>query len=92
MVINVLAIGDTGNIISTMKKFTKNVRIHLINFPKDGAGSFTYDDVETFENYKVKFSKVYTTHEEETYRYAAYLKNLKKIKEEYLKLKNDIKL
>jgi len=54
MVINVLAIGDTGNIISTMKKFTKNVRIHLINFPKDGAGSFTYDDVETFENYKVK--------------------------------------
>ena len=53
MVINVLAIGDTGNIISTMKKFTKNVRIHLINFPKDGAGSFTYDDVETFENYKV---------------------------------------
>ena len=54
MVINVLAIGDTGNIISTMKKFTKNIHIHLINFPKDGAGSFTYDDVETFENYKVK--------------------------------------
>ena len=54
MTINVLAIGDTGNIISTMKKFTKNIEIHLINFPKDGAGSFTYDDVETFENYKVK--------------------------------------
>ena len=54
MVINVLAIGDTGNIMSTMKKFTKNTQIHLINFPKDGAGTFTYDDVETFENYKVK--------------------------------------
>ena len=54
MVLNVLAIGDIGNIISTMKKFSKNTRIHLINFPKDGAGEFTYDDVETFENYKVK--------------------------------------
>ena len=55
MVINVLAIGDVGNIISTLSKFTKKSKIHLINFHKDGAGVFTYnEDVETFENYKVK--------------------------------------
>ena len=55
MVINVLAIGDIGNIISTLSKFTKKSKIHIINFPKDGAGVFTYDEnVETFENYKVK--------------------------------------
>ena len=55
MVINVLAIGDVGNIISTLSKFTKKSKIHLINFHKDGAGIFTYnEDVETFENYKVK--------------------------------------
>ena len=55
MVINVLAIGDIGNIISTLSKFTKKSKIHIINFPKDGAGVFTYNEnVETFENYKVK--------------------------------------
>ena len=55
MIINVLAIGDVGNIISTLSKFTKKSKIHLINFHKDGAGVFTYnEDVETFENYKVK--------------------------------------
>ena len=55
MVINVLAIGDVGNIISTLSKFTKKSKIHIINFPKDGAGVFTYNEnVETFENYKVK--------------------------------------
>ena len=55
MVINVLAIGDVGNIITTMKKFTKKSEIYLINFPKDGAGTFTYDEgMETFDNYKVK--------------------------------------
>ena len=55
MVINVLAIGDVGNIISTLSKFTKKSKIHLINFHKDGEGVFTYnEDVETFENYKVK--------------------------------------
>ena len=55
MVINVLAIGDVGNIILTLSKFTKKSKIHLINFHKDGAGVFTYnEDVETFENYKVK--------------------------------------
>jgi len=55
MVLNVLAIGDTGNIIATMQKFTKKTKIYLINFPKDGAGNFTYDEnIDTFKNYKVK--------------------------------------
>ena len=54
MVLNVLAIVDTGNIIATMQKFTKKTKIYLINFPKDGAGIYTYDEnYELFENYKV---------------------------------------
>ena len=53
MTINVLAIGDVGNILSTLRKFTKT-KIHIINSPKDGAGIFTYDDnYELFENYNV---------------------------------------
>ena len=59
MVINVLAIGDVGNIISTLSKFTKKSKIHLINFHKDGAGVFTYnEDVETFENYKYSLAQL----------------------------------
>ena len=54
MVIKVLAIGDIGNIVRTLRKFTKKSKIHLIQYPKDGSGVFTYyDDVETFENWKV---------------------------------------
>ena len=54
MVIKVLAIGDIGNIVRTLTKFTKKSKIHLIQYPKDGSGVFTYyDDVETFENWKV---------------------------------------
>ena len=53
MTINVLAIGDVGNILATLRKFTK-AKIHIINSPKDDAGVFTYDDnYELFENYKV---------------------------------------
>ena len=54
MVINILAIGDVGNNLSTLRKFTKT-KIHIINSPKDDAGLFTYDDsYELFENYKVQ--------------------------------------
>ena len=54
LVLNILAIGDVGNVIKTLSKFTKESSIHIINFPKDGAGVFTYDDdIELFESYKV---------------------------------------
>ena len=54
MVINILAIGDVGNILATLRKFTKT-KIHIINSPKDDAGLFTYDaSYELFENYKVQ--------------------------------------
>ncbi len=53
MAIKVLAIGDVGNIIHTISKYTKS-EIHIINFFKDGAGNYTYEnDVETFSNYKI---------------------------------------
>ena len=53
MTINILAIGDVGNNLSTLRKFTKT-KIHIINSPKDDAGIFTYDDnYELFENYNV---------------------------------------
>ncbi len=54
MVIKVLAIGDICNLIVTISKYTKKSKIHLINFPKDGAGVFTYaDGVELFSSWKV---------------------------------------
>ena len=54
MVIRVLAIGDICNLIVTISKYTKKSEIHLINFPKDGAGVFTYaDGVELFSSWKV---------------------------------------
>lgn len=54
MVIRVLAIGDICNLILTISKYTKKSEIHLINFPKDGAGVFTYaDGVELFSSWKV---------------------------------------
>ena len=53
MTINILAICDVGNILATLRKFTKT-KIHIINSPKDDAGVFTYDDnYELFENYNV---------------------------------------
>jgi len=54
LVLKILAIGDVGNYIKTLSKFTKKSKIHIINFPKDGAGVYTYDEnYELFENYKV---------------------------------------
>jgi glycosyltransferase involved in cell wall biosynthesis len=53
MTIKVLAIGDIGNILQTLQKYTK-ADIHVINFFKDGAGQYTYEkNIETFSNYKV---------------------------------------
>tara|TARA_B100000029_G_C17592358_1_gene962962 strand:- start:1469 stop:2668 length:1200 start_codon:yes stop_codon:yes gene_type:complete len=54
MTLKVLAIGDVGNIIHTISQYTKS-EIHIVNFFKDGAGTYTYEkDVETFSNYKIK--------------------------------------
>ena len=51
MVLKILAIGDVGNYIKTLSKFTKKSKIHIINYPKDGAGVFTYDEnVELFDS------------------------------------------
>ena len=53
MTLKVLVIGDIGNIIHTISKYTK-AEIHIVNFFKDGAGTYTYEkDVETFSNYKI---------------------------------------
>tara|TARA_B100000029_G_scaffold297820_1_gene290999 strand:+ start:7080 stop:8270 length:1191 start_codon:yes stop_codon:yes gene_type:complete len=47
-------ISDVGNYFKTVSKYVKNSKIHIINFPKDGAGVYTYDEnYELFENYKV---------------------------------------
>ena len=54
LVLKILVIGDIGNYFQTIRKYVKNSKIHIINFPKDGFGKFTYDeDYELFENYKV---------------------------------------
>ena len=54
LVYRILVIGDVGNYFKTVSKYVKNSKIHIINFPKDGAGVFTYDEnYELFENYKV---------------------------------------
>ena len=68
MVNRILVIGDVGNYFKTVSKYVKNSKIHIINFPKDGAGVFTYgDNYELFENYKV----------------ADQVKKINKIKNEY---------
>jgi len=55
MVINVLAIGDTANVMKSLSKITKKSKIHIVNFPKDGAGIFIHDDnVDRFLSWKVK--------------------------------------
>ena len=54
MVLNILVISDVGNYFKTVSKYVKNSKIHIINFPKDGAGVYTYDEsYELFKNYKV---------------------------------------
>ena len=55
MVIKVLAIGDIGNVMKSLSKITKKSKIHIVNFPKDGAGIFIHDDnVDRFLSWKVK--------------------------------------
>ena len=55
MTIKVLAIGDVGNIIRTIQKYTKKSKIHLINYPRDGAAKFTNPkNIESFKTWKVK--------------------------------------
>ena len=41
MVLKILVIGDIGNIIHTISKYTK-AKIHIINFFKDGAGRLKF--------------------------------------------------
>jgi len=55
LVLNILVISDVGNYFKTVSKYVKKSKIHIINFPKDGAGIYTYDEnYELFENYKVR--------------------------------------
>ena len=55
MVIKVLAIGDIANVMKSLSKITKKSKIHIVNFPKDGAGIFIHDDnVDRFLSWKVK--------------------------------------
>ena len=54
MVIRVLAIGDVGNIVRTIRKHVKKSEIHIINYPQDGSSAFVNaDDVELFKTRKV---------------------------------------
>jgi len=54
LVIKVLAIGDVGSIVRTIRKYAKKSEIHLISYPQDGSGVFTApDDVELFKTWKV---------------------------------------
>ena len=51
MALQILCIGDVGNYIKTLSKFSKS-EIHIINWPKADAGNFTYDDeYELFQNW-----------------------------------------
>lgn len=55
MVVKVLAIGDVANVMKTISKITKKSKIHIINFPKDGAGVYISDeDVEFFSSWNVR--------------------------------------
>ena len=54
MIIKVLAIGDVGNIVRTIQKYTKKSEIYIINYPQDGSSTFVNaDDVELFKTRKV---------------------------------------
>ena len=49
-----LAIGDVGNIVRTIQKYTKKSEIYLINYPQDGSGVYTApDNIELFKTRKV---------------------------------------
>ena len=49
-----LAIGDVGNIVRTIQKYTKKSEIYLINYPQDGSGVYTTPDgIELFKTRKV---------------------------------------
>lgn len=52
MTIKILAIGDTADNIFTLKKFSKNFKIHLINFPRKQAAlqTLSENDVEFFDS------------------------------------------
>jgi glycosyltransferase involved in cell wall biosynthesis len=55
MVTKVLAIGDVANVMKSLSKIIKKSKIHIVNFPKDGAGIFIHDDnVDRFVSWKVK--------------------------------------
>ena len=55
MPIKVLAIGDVGNIVRTLQKYSKKSKIRLIKYPIDGSATFTDpDNIETFKTWKVK--------------------------------------
>ena len=55
MTIKVLAIGDVGNVIRTIQKYTKKSQIYLINYPRDGSAKFTNPkNEESFKTWKVK--------------------------------------
>lgn len=55
MTIKVLAIGDSGNYILTLKKFVKNSSIDIIDFPRKGPAKTTYlpGGVEFFDSLKI---------------------------------------
>ena len=48
----ILAIGDSTSNIYLMKKFSKNIQIHLIDFPKKGVDKITTgkDEIEYFDS------------------------------------------
>ena len=49
-----LAIGDVGNIVRTIQKYTKKSEIYIINYPQDGSSTFVNaDNVELFKTRKV---------------------------------------
>ena len=53
MVLRILCIGDVGNVVKTISRFSKSA-IHIIVWPKADAWIYTYDDeYEIFQNYKV---------------------------------------
>ena len=52
MTLKILAIGDSTSNIYLMKKFAKNIEIHLIDFPKKGVDKTTTgkDGIEFFDS------------------------------------------
>ena len=52
MVLKILAIGDSTNNVNMLKKFAKNLEIHIIDFPKKGVDIVTTskDEVEYFDS------------------------------------------